>query len=415
MTTRKKLLIYKLLLFALAFVLAFLPSTAARNMEVNGRVIVEALGLDMSDSDLIVTAQYVVPAQGDSATEKQIVSVSRSTLGDALEALNIALGRRAELGHCSMVVIGEGTDPDTVANLLTSTDITADAYLSAAEKSAAELMKNVVEFMKKTNATDADFIAYSEKKSHVATTTLLNFLSDISSASHTAAVPIVSMNKGNEPDQKSENGGQGENGGEQNQNRNQGKGNEQSNQKESKQGGEGGGQSGGEAKQDDSGDGMSIEKIALYNRLGRAGVLSGDGARGVAWTRDETASGNISAKIIDGERDFGVISAKILSKRISIKIANGKARVKVSAKVSAKGYAVNKIMHELDNARAVIEESFAKTIERDLNAAFNGSLVMGCDPLFVAREFYRKTPAYYDNEFTLNAGSAEFEAKVKLE
>ena len=44
MTTKKKLIVYKILLFAFAFLVAFMPSTVSRSREVNSRVIVEIIG-----------------------------------------------------------------------------------------------------------------------------------------------------------------------------------------------------------------------------------------------------------------------------------------------------------------------------------------------------------------------------------
>ena len=46
LTERKKLIIYKVVLFIFAFVLAFMPSSVSRSKEVNSRVVVEMLGLD---------------------------------------------------------------------------------------------------------------------------------------------------------------------------------------------------------------------------------------------------------------------------------------------------------------------------------------------------------------------------------
>ena len=58
---QRKLLIAKILIFVFAFVLAVMPSSASRNLEVNSRVIVEMLGIDSIDEGLELTAQYAMP------------------------------------------------------------------------------------------------------------------------------------------------------------------------------------------------------------------------------------------------------------------------------------------------------------------------------------------------------------------
>lgn len=213
LSERKKLIIYKVLLFVFAFAVAFLPATASRNLEVNSRVVVEMLGVDGSGGGVEVTAQYVMPTETDGATTKDKVTVEGKTLTEAVELLNTALGRRAELGQCSVVVVGSSLDPSVLGTLLTATDVTADVYLTAATEKAKDLVGDMTDFMKKSGATDADFIAYSAKKAHIATVTLLNFLSDLDSASGTAFVPVVEMLEsdggGGQEGEESKNGGGG--------------------------------------------------------------------------------------------------------------------------------------------------------------------------------------------------------------
>ena len=72
MKDRKKLLIYKILLFAFAFFIAFMPSTAMRSQEVNSRVIVEILGIDGKDK-ISLTAQYVMPTDSQESDRKSVV------------------------------------------------------------------------------------------------------------------------------------------------------------------------------------------------------------------------------------------------------------------------------------------------------------------------------------------------------
>ena len=84
----------------LLFLVAFMPSTVSRSREVNSRVIVEIIGVDGGES-VSITAQYVMPTEAQGSTSKDTVTVEADTLAEAVEALNTALGRRAELGHCS--------------------------------------------------------------------------------------------------------------------------------------------------------------------------------------------------------------------------------------------------------------------------------------------------------------------------
>lgn len=395
---RKKLLIYKILLFVFAFVLAFLPSTVSRNMEVNSRVVVEMLGLD-GDDEIEVTAQYVTPTETEGATTKDKVTVKAKTLNEAIERLNIALGRRAELGQCSVIVVGSDVKPQILGTLMTSTDVTADVYLTAAEEKASDLVGDMTEFMKKTGATDADFIAYSSKKAHVATITLLNFLSDLGSASETAYMPLAEMLK----EQAGSGGGGGSDGGQSS----GGSGG-------SSGGGSGGEQSGGESEQI---TGMKIERLALYGREGRAGILESEAARGVAWVSSPIEKSIVTADIDYNGKTVEDVSGCLVKKRSRIKLdkTQGRAVVSLKATVEPRGDSFNKLdAQKDDDLGSAVKQGFADKIEGEIRAAYENSLAMGLDPLFIGREFYRHAPDFFEEKYENGVTAVDFEIEVIL-
>ncbi|MCH5166035.1 MAG: hypothetical protein J1G01_06505 [Clostridiales bacterium] len=393
MTTKKKLLIYKILLFAFAFLIAFMPSTVSRSKEVNSRVIVELLGIDGGEK-VKVTAQYVMPTETQGATSKDTVTVEGKTLSEAVEALNTALGRRAELGHCSMVIVGKDAEVELLGALMTITDVTADVYLSAAEDKACELVGEITDFMKKTGATDADFIAYGEQKAHIATNTMLGFLSDLNSASQCAYMPVVEMLK-NENAEQSGGGGGGEESGQQ-----------------QESGGGGGG--GGDKKQQ---SGMKIERLALYNKEGRAGILGCCEARGVAWISAPIEKGIVTADVEYEGKTFKDVSGRLLTKHSSIKINpnNYSATLKVKAYIEPNGDKYNELgATNTKKASEALKAGFAKSIKSEIERAFNEAAKMDCDPMFIGREFYRYAPKFFKKLYSLNVIDVGISVEVVL-
>lgn len=394
MTTPKKLLIYKIAIFIFAFIVAFMPTTVSRSREVNSRVIVEILGLDGGD-EISVTAQYVMPTGEQGATSKDTVTVGGATLEEAVETLSTALGRRAELGHCSMVIVGKDAGPELLGTLMTATDVTADVYLAAAEDKAEELVGQITDFMKKTGATDADFIAYGAKKSHVATNTLLGFLCDIGSASHSSFMPVVSMieSEKNKSD-SSQNGGEG--GG------------------ESKDG-EGGGSSeksgGGESS------GMNVEKLALYSPQGRCGILDRTAARGVAWVSSPIEKGILTADVsVDGET-INDVSARLLKKHVDITTdaKNNAAKIKIRAIIEPRGDKFNRLDAKNSAAASMaIKDGFSQAVKSELRAAYDSAALCDCDPLFIGREFYRYAPDYFENGYNAKTVDVTFDVEIVI-
>lgn len=397
MTTPKKLLIYKIAIFIFAFIVAFMPTTVSRSREVNSRVIVEILGLDGGD-EINVTAQYVMPTGEQGATSKDTVTVGGATLEEAVETLSTALGRRAELGHCSMVIVGKDAGPELLGTLMTATDVTADVYLAAAEDKAEELVGQITDFMKKTGATDADFIAYGAKKSHVATNTLLGFLCDIGSASHSSFMPVVSMieSEKNKSD-SSQNGGEG--GG------------------ESKDG-EGGGSSeksgGGESGES---SGMNVEKLALYSPQGRCGILDRAAARGVAWVSSPIEKGILTADVsIDGET-IKDVSARLLKKHVDITTdaKNNAAKIKIRAIIEPRGDKFNRLDAKNSTAASMaIKDGFSQAVKSELRAAYDSAALCDCDPLFIGREFYRYAPDYFENGYNAKTVDVTFDVEIVI-
>ena len=371
MTTKKKLIVYKILLFAFAFLVAFMPSTVSRSREVNSRVIVEIIGVDGGES-VSITAQYVMPTEAQGSTSKDTVTVEADTLAEAVEALNTALGRRAELGHCSMVIVGKDASADLLGELMSSTDVTADVYLSAAEDKASDLVGDLTAFMKKTGATDADFIAYGAQKAHVATNTLLGFLSDLGSASESAYIPLVEMIQ-------------------------------------SEDAGQGGGA--GEAQP----TGMKVERLALYNKDGRAGILDNTAARGVAWVSAPVEKGIVAADVeFDGE-DIKNVTGRLLKKYVNIKVKPYSATVKLKAYIEPNGDKFNALDADKSGAaKKAVRDGFAKAIKEEMESAYRTASDMECDPLFIGRQFYRFMPKFFSQSYLPANVNVEFVVEVIL-
>lgn len=398
MTTRKKLLIYKVLLFLFAFFIAFMPSTSLRNKEVNSRVIVGILGLDGGGEKVSLTAQYVMPSEAQGSTGKDTVTVEGETLDEAAEALNTALGRRVELGHCSMVIVGKDAKPELLGSLMTATDVAADVWMAAADGKAEDLIADLTEFMSKTGATDANFIAYSARKAHIATNTLLGFLSDLGSASKTAYMPLVEMQSGKASEGGDSSGGSS----------GDGKGGDSSGGGDSGKGGE----SEGEQK-----TGMNVEKLALYGESGRVGILDSTSARGVAWVSAPVEKGTVCSDVeYEGETIKGVCG-RLLKKHSSVKVdqKTGTATIKIKAFIEPHGDKFNKLFAtNSSKANEALIAGYKKKIQGEVESAFGNSLAANADSLFIGREFYRYCPDYYKSQYSYNNIKIKYDIDIAL-
>lgn len=401
MTVRKKLLIYKALLFLFAFFIAFMPTTSLRNKEVNSRVIVGILGLDSGEGDKVsLTAQYVMPTEAQGSTGKDTVTVEGETLDEAAEALNTALGRRVELGHCSMVIVGKDAKPELLGSLMTATDVAADVWMAAAEDKAEDLIADLTDFMSKTGATDANFIAYSARKAHIATNTLLGFLSDLGSASKTAYMPLVEMQSGKASEGGDSSGGGGSGGG---------KGGDSGGG--SSEGGKGG-ESEGEQK-----TGMKVEKLAMYGENGRVGIFDSTSARGVAWVSAPVEKGTVCSDVeYDGKTIKGVCG-RLLKKHAKVVVdqKTGEATIKIKAFIEPHGDKFNSLFAtNSKKANDALIAGYKKKIQGELKSAVGSSLATNSDPLFIGREFYRYCPDYFKSQYDYYSVKINYDIEIAL-
>ena len=404
MTTQKKLLIYKVLLFLFAFFIAFMPATALRNKEVNSRVIVGILGLDGGDEKISITAQYVMPTETQGSTGKDTVTVEGETLDEAVEALNTALGRRVELGHCSMVIVGSDVKPELLGSLLSATDVTADVWMSAAQEKAEDLLGDLTDFMKKTGATDADFIAYSARKAHIATNTLLGFLSDLGSASKTAYLPLVEMQDSGDKEQGGEGGGSsGDSSGE-----------SSGGEEQSSGGGESGGGKGGEGEKP---TGMKVEKLAVYGEHGRVCVLDSTSARGVAWVSAPVEKGTVCSDVEYEGKIIKGVCGRLLKKYATVNVdeKNGEATIKIKAYIEPHGDKFNSLFATNNkSADAALIAGYKKKIQAEVESAYKDCLAVNVDPMFIGREFYRYHPDYFKSEYDYSAVKVKYDIEISL-
>lgn len=397
MTTRKKLLIYKALLFLFAFFIAFMPSTSLRNKEVNSRVIVGILGLDGGEK-IRLTAQYVMPTEAQGSTGKDTVTVEGETLDEAAEALNTALGRRVELGHCSMVIVGSEANTELLGSLMTATDVAADVWMAAADGKAEDLIADLTDFMSKTGATDANFIAYSARKAHIATNTLLGFLSDLGSASKTGYMPLVEMQSG----KASESGDSGSGG--------------------STGGGKGGDSSGGESGKSGSTEGeqktgMKVEKLAMYGENGRVGIFDSTSARGVAWVSAPVEKGTVCADVEYEGKTIKGVCGRLLKKHASVKVdqKTGEATIKIKAFIEPHGDKFNSLFAtNSKKANDALIAGYKKKIQGEVESAVGSSLATNADPLFIGREFYRYCPNYFKSEYDYYSVKINYDIEIAL-
>lgn len=253
MTANRRLLLYKLVLIAAALALLLFPGTADRQPQIDSRVMITALGIDAGGEGIKLTASVsVAKKEAEGGGKEAVASAEGENLGDALNNLSRALGKKAELAHCGLIAVGDelccSSLKDSVDYLVISGVISDGASIVAADGEAKSLIETAVKLSGSAAFSLNSFLAFAGEDAQIPMVSLVRFAANNNTAGKSSYLPLIKM------------GAEGE-----------GQGGSQSGESGSKQGGEsekdenglGGGQSGknggGKTKDNKSGGDISKE------------------------------------------------------------------------------------------------------------------------------------------------------------
>lgn len=391
MQRSKKILLYKLCCALFAVVLLLVPHQRVPYSDL--RVLVTVLGVDGNCGQVSVAAQLAVPvAQKSDAPGGTVAKAAGGSLSEALENLEIGLGRKMDYGHLCTVAIGQDVDiralKEFTGYLLSSGKAGPGTYLvHCAENSAADFIDDIQTMGDSSDVELGSYVLFSKNGNHVSTTTLLRFLQTLNSTSNASFLPCVKLEDENKQPETGTGSGSEQKSASQ-QDKDSDKKEQSSKQKEdpSKQE-ESGGQSeksqggnGGE-EQDESGGGQQgpgggqngkkllvADKIAVFGGDSDTAVLLDKlTAKGIVWQDEHSDFGLVELRNVrlDGA-DIPSVSARLTSKK-----------VKVTAKMHGGEHVVTyriKFKLRLDDAQICGNPAFYTKWKKAFESAFENSV-----------------------------------------
>ncbi len=197
----------KILIFLLLSLVVFFFSNDFGLVSIENTAIITAVAIDYDNDEYKITAQIAVPEATDTNTEnlKAQLTARGSTVASAIKKIGDNSGWFPQLTFCNLIILGNGM---TRFNVITVLDYFAktlrvqdSAVVVLAEKEASELIKattpldNVSSFalqkiLLKNPGFDMD----------TATVDIKSFCAGYYSESHSGYMPIVKMQKADEPD-----------------------------------------------------------------------------------------------------------------------------------------------------------------------------------------------------------------------
>lgn len=382
-----------------AAVVTFLPQRSQSYSDI--RVLATVMGIDGGVGKVTVSAQLAIPvAQGSDGQASTVLEASGGTLAEALENLEIGLGRRINYGHLSTVAIGKGMKLSDikpfVGCLLSSGKAGPGAYLVYCHDSeAADFIRSAEQMGESSDAELGNFISYSKSGNHVSTITVLQFLQGLNSSSHAAFIPCIAA-----VDDTKDKGQQKDDGQDDPQ---------QQDGEEQQSGGE---KSGGQTKKL-----VAADSVAVFGGDGDgATVLDTLTTRGVVWQDPNSDFGLVELRnaIIDGQ-EVPSVPARLIGKTVHrrVTVVGGENvftyKMKVKLRLEDSQLLGNPLDYEIQ--RKALEKYFESMIENNIMSTVKISKETGIDFLSLRETFRKYCRSGYEN-FDLSTVTVNVDATV---
>ncbi len=434
------------------------------------QVLATVLGIDGTNGDVMVSAQLAVPvAQTGDGKASTVAKATGGSISEALENLEIGMGRRVNFGHLSTVAAGKGmllSDiKEFVSYLMSSGKVGPGAYLVyCAQSTASDFIEQAQKMGESSDAEVGNFIAFNKSGNHVTTATALKFLQTLHSTSGAACLPCVQLEDENSDSEQGDTSvGEGRGGGSDSQEQGEENGSQTSEKRKSEQEGKEAEKSGGENAQNeeqsgdekesggssaknsqdengDSGSGkasngkkssggngggekkklVAADSIAVYGGdKEEPTVLNTLATRGVVWQDTHSNYGLVELRnvLIDGQT-VPSVSARLAGKSVkkSVKVINGENvltyKIKVKLKLDDSHLCVNPDFFGI--LKDKLEKEFESVIRNNLAFAVQTSKETGIDFLGIRDRFHKFCRKGAHN-FDLTAVVVHIEPKVIIQ
>lgn len=375
----KRLKLYKILVTLFLILIFVMPGNVSNMPQIDQRVLVTALGIDLDPAGVKVIAQVLIPEGESNKSSQQIVTGKGKDFINGVENMSINMGRKIELAHCGMMVVGKELAKESVLphfeQLVSVAKISAGIYVVSTKDLSAE------DFLKKANTIDKssstglnNFLTFCTIAAHIPTITLLEFTTNIFEESNSSYMPCIDVGA---PLPKEDEG---------------------SSSSQSS-----GGESGGESKSSESSSQVEgINSIGIFDGGKLIEYLGEQETEGLTWLDRKSTKGLLQAHdIMVGDKNIGTSSAtlkdKTFTQNVSIKNDIPKIVIRIDAeliKQDRRQYGSDADLAEKDIVKA-IKEAFENKIKGDIQKAVDKVKSTGVDFMeFKTRFFKHKNKEY---------------------
>ena len=398
----KKAMIFKWGLVAVALILFMVPSVADKMPQIDSRVMLTAIGLDLKGDELELTAAVTVPSGGTGGGSESAESVTGSSVGELMSNLSRSLGKRAELAHCAMLALGkelcERGVKEEIESLISSDGLSDGISVVAAKDTAKKLIETAANLSKSAAFSLGSFLSFAGEDAQIPMVSLVRFAANNNSIGGGAYLPIIEMSDSSGGGQS---GGEGGSGGE------QGGGEENSGGGSGGEGGgSGGGQSGGEGGGQSKAQIISAETTRIFKNYRSVAEFDEETTFALTWLDPQSDRGAVKLEKFElGGVDFGNLTFIVRKKGVDAKASfKDKPTVTVVVDAQVEPEASNRLAELKESGMPIldintsIKDALSKQMDRQIKAGWEKAKEVKADPFKYAYRLYKKNPARFESE-----------------
>ena len=398
----KKAMIFKWGLVAVALILFMFPSVADKMPQIDSRVMLTAIGLDLKGDELELTAAVTVPSGGTGGGSESAESVTGSSVGELMSNLSRSLGKRAELAHCAMLALGkelcERGVKEEIESLISSDGLSDGISVVAAKDTAKKLIETAANLSKSAAFSLGSFLSFAGEDAQIPMVSLERFAANNNSIGGGAYLPIIEMSDSSGGGQS---GGEGGSGGE------QGGGEENSGGGSGGEGGgSGGGQSGGEGGGQSKAQIISAETTRIFKNYRSVAEFDEETTFALTWLDPQSDRGAVKLEKFElGGVDFGNLTFIVRKKGVDAKASfKDKPTVTVVVDAQVEPEASNRLAELKESGMPIldintsIKDALSKQMDRQIKAGWEKAKEVKADPFKYAYRLYKKNPARFESE-----------------
>ena len=352
--------IYKILIFAVAILFAFVPVNGGN--EIGTQLMINAIGIDGGEN-ITATIESV-------GKKNESLVGTGATLKLAFNDINEKEGLYAELAHCGLIVLGKDLQTEQalecLMTLLSDGKINAGCSVITCDTSARDFMDKAI--MLEGNGGVGEYITYVDQYVQLLIEKMITFTNKVRSRSGAAYLPIINAVEK-----------EGESGGGTSPNTSEG---------------------GGAQPKPDSDKKSEMILTHKSRAYGAKEIEIGETeTRALDWLNNNTGTGVASIKNFSfAGRDYGVLSVEMSKKSGSLKIIDGsRAEISISATMHADNR--EKMIAALIDSQsrsaeliAVLRAEFEKQIRSDAQSLIDFCKAESIDLLGLCNEMYKYRP-----------------------